>query len=292
MKKYLIVTTTAFVCFLQACKEVGPDINLHGNQNAVSDTTYVETPIAAPETKNTVVEEFTGVRCTNCPQGHAIIEQLHAQYGDRVVAIAFHPTNSLGNPYPVISTQNFENAGSDALYTYLGNQGIEPSAAVDRQLFTGLGQTYILMDKSVWGNAVAQQLATTTPVNVILSSTYNASTRQVTVVTELHYTQNVTEANDLTIALTEDSIVSAQLDGAVIDTFYVHNGVFRDFITTGSNGSDAINQTLEAGRVIRNVYQYTLDALWNPAHMNIIAFVHEDSQNSKNVYQAKKVKVE
>ena len=96
-------------CFFHSCKEVGPDINLHGNQNAILDTTYIESPVATAEVKNVVIEEFTGVRCPNCPQGHVIIANIKAANPNRIVAVSLHPVNSLGHPYS-FSTQDFENA--------------------------------------------------------------------------------------------------------------------------------------------------------------------------------------
>jgi len=84
--------------FLHSCKEVGPDINLHGNQNAVSDTTYIESPVATAETKNVVIEEFTGVRCPNCPQGHVVIANIKAANPGRVITVRLHPNNYVNKP--------------------------------------------------------------------------------------------------------------------------------------------------------------------------------------------------
>jgi hypothetical protein len=105
----------------------------------------------------------------------------------------------------------------------------------------------------------------------------------------MHYTQNVTEENKLTLLLTESNIMSAQLDGSVIDTFYSHKDVMRDFIT--DTQGDAITQTREAGRVVRKVYKKVLDAAWKPENVKVIGFVHE-YQNSKLIYQAKEVDVQ
>jgi hypothetical protein len=52
--------------------------------------------VQAPEAKHVVIEEFTGVRCPNCPQGHQIISAIKAANPEKVVAVSFHPINSLG----------------------------------------------------------------------------------------------------------------------------------------------------------------------------------------------------
>ena len=291
-KQYFFVAlTVCSLSFIYSCKEVGPDINLHGNANSVSDTTYIESPVAAPEPKNALIEEFTGVQCANCPQGHLAEASIEAAYTPgRIAGVALHPNNALGFPYP-FSAQNLINAFSTSLFTYLGDgPNGEPCAAIDRQLFTG--QTSIQTDRSYWQGFVSQELALTPQVNLLLSDIYNPSNHQVTVIAQIHYTQNVLQPNNITIALTEDSVVTAQLNGLVIDTFYVHNNVLRTILTgtTGDNVAYNANVTLVAGRVVQLVYQDSLNAQWNPQHMSIVAFVHEHS-TSQVVYQAKKIKL-
>lgn len=284
LNKYAAVAVI-FSLLLNSCKEVGPNINLHGNQNSVADTTYIETPVATPQNKIVVIEEFTGVRCPNCPQGHVIINNIKAANPGRVVSLSLHPINSLGAPYS-FSVQDFRSQKAQTLFDYLGQIGLEPAAGIDRKLFSG--QSNILLDKNAWTNYVAQQLSTTPLVNIQLTNTYDSTNSELTVVVELHYTQNVSEQNKLTMALTESNVITAQLDGSVIDTFYNHKDVMRDFITDIQG--DAISTTREAGRVVRKVYKKVLDAAWKPENMKVVAYVHE-YENSKLIYQANEADV-
>ena len=271
------MTANKFICFiisvtllfaLQNCKEIGPNIDLHSN--GVSDTTYIESPVATPQTKGVLIEYFTGVRCPNCPQGDQIVATTKTQYPGAIAAIAYHPTNSLGTAYP-FSAQDLQNATSQSIFDYLQQVGYEPAGGIDRQLFSG--QTNILLDKSLWSTYATQEIAVATPVNIVQSNTFDSSNRQLTIVVDLHYTQAVSQANYLTIALTESNIVTAQLDGSVIDTNFIHNDVLRAIITNPTG--TPITQTLQAGRVVRNVYQTVLTAPWNPANMNVVVFVNE-----------------
>lgn len=273
------------VLFFSACKEIGPEINLKDNPNSIADTTYVETPVATAETKNVLVEEFTGVRCPNCPQGHVTIANIKSAHPARVSSVSLHPINSLGVPYP-FSVQDFRSSKAQTLFDYLEQIGFEPAAAIDRIPASG---TSVLCDYNEWGAKVNSQLAISTPVNLILSKSFDTTNNELTIVAELHYTQNVAEENKLTIVLTESDIVSAQLDGSVIDTFYLHKDVMRDFVT--SIQGDAITQTREAGRVVRKVYKKIIDAAWKPENMLIIAYVHE-YLNTKKVYQTKEIEVQ
>lgn len=280
-----LVLGTAIQCTISSCEEIGPDINLGRNQNSVSDTTYVESPAATPESKIVLIEEFTGVRCPNCPQGHDIIANIKSANPNKVVSVSLHPINSLGAPYS-FSVQDFRSPKAQSLFDYLGQIGLEPAAGIDRKIFGG--ESKILLDKNKWTNYVNQELTATTPVNIMLDKSYDSTNRELTIVVELHYTSAVTEQNKVTVMLLESDIVTAQLDGTEIDTFYNHKDIMRDVIS--DTQGDLLTATLEQGRVIRKVYKKVLDALWKPENMFILAYVHE-FQNSKVVYQAKEIHV-
>ncbi len=280
-----LVLGTAMLCTISSCEEIGPDINLGRNQNSVSDTTYIESPAATPESKIVLIEEFTGVRCPNCPQGHDIIANIKSANPNKVVSVSMHPINSLGAPYS-FSVQDFRSPKAQSLFDYLGQIGLEPAAGIDRKIFGG--ESKILLDKNKWTNYVNQELTATTPVNIMLDKSYDSTNRELTIVVELHYTSAVTEQNKVTVMLLESDIVTAQLDGTEIDTFYNHKDIMRDVIS--DTQGDLLTATLEQGRVIRKVYKKVLDALWKPENMFILAYVHE-FQNSKVVYQAKEIHV-
>lgn len=285
---FLYAVIIGSVSGISSCKEVGPDINLHG-AGSVSDTTYIESPVATPAAKNVLIEEFTGVNCPNCPEGHALVASIEAQYPGKITALALHPSNTLGRAF-AFSLQDLQDVNSTSLLTYLGSPGFEPCAGVDRTLFSG--QTNILTDRSYWSGFAAQELLVTPQVNILLTDQYNITTNSVNVIAEIHYTQAVSAANNITVALTEDSITTAQLDGANIDTFYVHAGVLRTMLTsaTGDNVAYNADVTLVPGRVVRLVYQATLNALWKPQNMHVVAFVHEHS-GAQVVYQAAEIKL-
>ncbi|MDB5281555.1 MAG: hypothetical protein JWO06_630, partial [Bacteroidota bacterium] len=159
-----LVLASILTAFLPACKEIGPDINLKNNAHALADTTYVETPVAA-ETKNVVIEEFTGVQCTNCPAGHQIIEGLVSANPGKIVAVSLHPNTPLGYPISNLSVTNLIDAKSQALFISFGVSSL-PSGMIDRKQFPSEGT--IPVDKSTWQSYATTQLGQTTPVNLLL----------------------------------------------------------------------------------------------------------------------------
>lgn len=273
---------------LPACKEVGPQIDLGGNSGSVSDTTYVEFPVQAMTPKVVMMEEFTGVRCINCPEGHDIISNLKDQNPDRFVYASFH-SKFLSNPYS-FSPIDFRSTEAQEMEDYLISVGYKPAAAIDRKVFDATVLPSVLYGRQTWSNYLSQQLTQTSPVNIEIDKTYNETNRQLEVTVSIHYTQLVSVANKVTLLLTEDSLVSPQVGlNDVLDTFYVHNGVFRKFLTP--TRGDLLDAEKVPGRVFKRVYQTLVDANWSPDKMNIIAYVHEFEDNSKLIYQARKVKV-
>lgn len=287
MKKYILLTAISVgtLWMVNSCKEIGPDINLGGNKNVLSDTTYVDPVIPAAQPKNVVLEEFTGVRCTNCPQGHQIIYDLKAQYPGRVISLSCHPFTSLTAPYSY-SVQDLRTQKAQDLFAFLGNAGNLPIGSIDRKLFSG--QSALLVDKQNWSNFTTQQISLSPPVNIDLQRLYDSVSRELTVIATVVYTQPVTQDNRLTIALTESKIVTAQLDGTVHDTFYTHNDVLRDFIT-GTQG-DVLDADLVAGRTFKRIYKRTLEPKWKAENMHIAAYVHEHI-NAKQIYQGREIDV-
>lgn len=282
----LTSVTIMLIALLPSCKEVGPNIVLKPNHNAAFDTTYIESPVQVAELKNVVIEEFTGVKCTNCPKAHRMIADIKTANPNRIVAVSMHPQNSLGLPYP--GNPDLRNAKAQDLFANYFGQASQPIGTVDRKVFPG--ETKILVSYNTWTNYTNQEISLTTPVNLLLGTSYDSTTRQLTIATELHYTQNVTEENKLTIVLMEDSVIAAQDDNGTEIDFYVHKDVLRDVVT--ANYGDEVPLPHEAGRVIIKVYKITINNAWNSENMKVAAYVHEGSATSKNVYQGKEVDVE
>ena len=279
---------------INGCKEVGPQLPW-GNTSVLSDTTYVENPVATAETKNVLIEELTGVSCINCPQGHDIVKNLIASSVGRVIAVSMHSTSepaaqdeSIGS----LTTQVIGCPDVDALIGRFGEPGQRPAGAIDRQLYTDItGSPIIWTDRSNWINDAQMQMTKTTPVNLVLGSTYDATTKTITVSAEVHYTATQPDSSQaLTIFLTEDSIVTAQQNGSIIDTYYVQNYVMRKALTTATG--DQMSVPMQAGRVVRRIYVYHItNAVWKPEHMNIVAFINKISTSAPDVLQTKTLKV-
>ncbi len=271
--------------FWASCqKELGPAINF-GTQAV--DTTYE----AAPETPTPIrvlIEEFTGVTCTNCPAGHRAIKAMIDANPGRVSAIGYQPFNiAQANPASETRTDNRTQKATD-LGKSFGGVPYLPCAAINRVPDGG----DFLPARPSWTAMLANRLRESAPVNMTLTSAYDSSTRELKVTVRVAYTADVATKHRLTVALTENDIIDAQEESIagsaeiVTHPDYVHEHVFRDFLTsvTGDNVLDSI-AVKKPGRVYERRFSYKVDSKWNAANCTLTAFVHNEDNGQKNVLQ-------
>ena len=89
MKKTLLILVAAMLTTMFASAQV-------------TDTIVSMTP----SNRNVVLEEYTGVNCQYCPDGHRRANELKAAYPDRVSVINIHQGSFANNTY----TTQFGNA--------------------------------------------------------------------------------------------------------------------------------------------------------------------------------------
>ena len=177
---------------------------------------YVST---TPENKRAILEEFTGTGCPNCPGGHTMAATLLTANPETVFVIAFHPTNS-----SYTTNDPMKNSFPNAFYTIpfiSPSNRFMPSAIINRRVWGGVER---IQSTTAWTADVATIKAEPSPLNVGLTSSYDAGSKLLSVTVEVYMTADVTDALSLYTVLTEDGIIAAQSGGTAN---YVHNHVFR-----------------------------------------------------------------
>lgn len=280
-----------------SCDEVPPYIDF--TQPHVSlDTNYlIANDTLTAELRNVLIEDFTGVRCQNCPKAHEQINTLKNLHAGRIVSMAIHPkalsalTAPFKNENGLTSKQDFTTQIGAELLNNLGGTNSLPIGDVNRKMF--MGESSTLINYSKWPSYVDAELANPTPVNFDkLAISYNATTKTFTVQVKLHYTANVSDSNYLSVYLAESKMSDIQEDGSsgsVVYTLeYQHNHVLRNILTSVSG--DLLKASLQKGRVFDKTYTYTINmtdakqALWNPANVSVIAMVHKDAAKKEIIH--------
>ncbi|MFM9946919.1 MAG: Omp28 family outer membrane lipoprotein [Saprospiraceae bacterium] len=272
-KKLTLLACAAFLMF--SCEEIAPRLNPGSGGN----------PNPTDQQRHVLVEEFTGVRCVNCPAGSDAIQTLKGIYGERLIAVSIH-TGFFAPPYPE-STQDFRIPEGASLLSYLGEPLGYPTAVVNRKLFSG--ETDLQLGQSQWPGFVAEEVAIAPEVQVGITKTYNPNTRALEAKINLDVLENIDE-NDvrLSVMITEDGITDTQLTPAGKTNNYVHRHVLRGMMSPYDG--EPVAGPLEAGDELTRTFNFTLPQGWDDNHCYIVAFLHH-SGAGKAVIQAQEVKV-
>jgi hypothetical protein len=226
-----------------------------------------------PMPKNAILEEFTGIHCTYCPDGHAIAQSILDNNPGRAFVIAIHQGSFA---VPSAGEPDYRTSFGDAIAGQTGLTGY-PSGTVNRHVFTG---STTALNRGSWSASCDQVMQEISPVNIGISSEYEASSRQLTIMVELYYTSNApASSNFINVALIQDSIYGPQTGGGAGNN-YRHMHMLRHFIT-GQWGDEVT--TTSAGSLVNRTYTYTVPAAYNniPAvveNMKVVAFVAKDHQ--------------
>ena len=163
----------------------------------------------APEDKKVILEEFTGIHCVFCPQGHAIAQAIQDNNPGEVFLINIHVGSFA---VPGAGEPDFRTPFGSAIANQSGLIGY-PAGTVNRRNFPGLEQGSAgttAMSRGSWTNASNQILAAPSYVNVAVEADINVQTNELTVHVEGYYTGDSPQGtNLLNVALLQNNTKGA-----------------------------------------------------------------------------------
>ncbi len=273
MKKILLVLSLAIgaLTFTSCEKEQ----TLKANPNFIQDPDNTEPNgggttgggggtafLASTDTLNraALLEDFTGVRCGFCPDGHVKAAAAQAELGaDKFVIMAIH-TGSYAAP--ANGWANFTTPYGTAIDAQAGVAGY-PAGTINRLQASTLGvpaqRGGSAMDRGSWKTAAIAVNALEAPVNIGAKAKIDGN-NLLTVNVDLYYTQGESAVNNINVALLQDGLVSKQSGGTPRET-YVQNHVLRDLIT--GQWGEPITETTNATSKISKTFTYTVPADYN-----------------------------
>ncbi len=265
-----------------ACEEIPPIVTPVMDQG---ECPAVAASVVANQQRNVLIEEFTGVRCVNCPAGAQAIEALIAQHGNRLVAISIH-AGFFSPPYPE-SLYDFRTSAGTQILTLLGEPLGYPTAVVNRRKFPG--EFDLQLGQSQWPGFVQQELALPPKVKLAINRNFNAVTRDLTVDVSVLVQETLTDPDvRLSVAIVEDNISDYQLTPAGKQADYIHKHVLRSMLTNASG--NLLQEDLSAGSRFCKRYTATIPEAWKAGDCKIVAFVSLGGA-SKDVLQVVQAKM-
>ncbi len=235
-----------------------------------SDINFYETAL---KRQKQLIEQFTAVTCTWCPTGSRLLKQLQDNRHD-LAWVALH--GPMGSPDPYQTNQSI------AIMKALGAGGY-PMAAFNRTAIEGALTTAIAFKEEAFSQAVQmfnqmfEQTDANLPAFVNLEiaakvdKVANENNDQLVVDVKglgVKSAANFLKDYVLYVYVTEDGLVSPQIDKGQRIKNYVHNGTFRQCLTN-INGDNIT----WSGDNFDKQFTYTIPAGYKADNMHVVAFV-------------------
>jgi hypothetical protein len=281
MKKILFLITVVAVSFT-ACKKDPVDTAIKGCMDEMSQNFNPKateddgscTYLTSSETKkrNVVLEEFTGVRCQYCPDGHKRAQKLSDDNPGRVVLINVH-TGGFANPAP--GWPDFTTPFGPELDVFGGSQFSYPSGMVNRYLFPGANA--LKMGRGSWEASGKQILEMISPVNMAMTTKVENGKMIANV--ELYFTDDVPGGVLLNVAILESGVIGKQQDVGIVYNNYVHNHMLKWYMMAeGSSGANVwgiqiSDEKAKKGTRIQQKFEMELDPVWKADNITLAAYV-------------------
>lgn len=220
-----------------------------------------------PTNKNAVLEEFGGMYCVYCPDGHQVLSELEEALDDRLVTINYHT-----GPYafPIGDDPDLGNDYSDDL-EYMAYVTGYPAATINRHSFPGLEQVgmpgYTAVGRADWAEAVTGIIQEQAVVNIAATAELDITSRELEIYIEYYYTGDAANNfNRLHIGVMQNNVLAPQHGGNAGD-YYLHKYLFREYIT-GQNGQPISNT--EEGGFGSFTYNVTIPEYYRDVWMDLV----------------------
>jgi len=234
----------------------------------------------SPQNKKVVLEEFTGIKCTFCPDGHKRANELKAANKGNVFLVNIH---SGGYATPAAGEPDFRTTEGDAIDDASGLTGY-PAGSINRF------KSPRAESRANWSASANTVLAQSSPVNTYVKSFFDRKTRELTTEVEVYYTADGSANNKLTVMLTQDNILGPQTGGTTyypenfVGDQYKHNHVLRDVLTPGGAWGETISETSKGSYIYKKYVTVLPEKIKNVPltffNLNVVAFVSESDNNN------------
>ncbi len=232
-----------------------------------------------PENKKVILEEFTGIHCVFCPEGHAIAQAIQNNNPGEVFLINIHVGSFA---VPGAGEPDFRTPFGTAIANQSSLIGY-PAGTVNRHYFPGRAQnggTGTAMSRNWWTLSSTETLGQSAYMNMAVEADIDVQTNEMTVHVEAYYTGTSPEGtNKLNVALLQNNTLGPQTGGNMGNEYnHMHRLVH---MVTGQWGDDVTPTT--NGTFIDRTYTYTIPADHNGVPIKIedlelVVFMTETTQ--------------
>lgn len=211
MKKLLIAL--AAVALLAACDKK--------NTNEPTPQEEEFKVSTEPTNRIVVVEEYTGINCGYCPDGHKVVNNLMEVYPGKVFGVNIHTGTYAANTYTT-------NEG--AAYAGEASIGGYPAGCINRHVISEYSQDKnggMAMGRGYFKEAAKSIMQLPSPVNIAAKAEIEQATRTLTVKVKGYFTaEQIVTSNKLYVMILQDSVLGKQ-NGSSYNPDQVVDGQYR-----------------------------------------------------------------
>lgn len=237
-------------------------------------------PVDGTVRRRVLLEDFTGHRCNNCPAAASTAQNLQALYGEDVVVVGVHVTETFAAPLTGNSyTTDFRTPAGD-VYEDAFNIFWLPAGMVNRKVFNSSQ----LLAHTAWSSAVSEMIGQEAAFDIWFDALdHNTANNSLNATVKVAVLEPVTGAHALTVYLTEDHVIDWQYDVQSVPDPDVPDYEHRHVLRTNLNGpwGDEIIATEAApGDTLELTFNNVqLSPEWNITNCALVAYVHSTVTN-------------
>ncbi len=284
MKEKKLYTAIAFAIILGSCDYISdpiPPINENlGDASSCATPTFTT---VAP-VKKILFEDYTGHKCTNCPNAARLLHDIDTANHGHIIPLAVHVTQLYAGTGPASGAQ----AGSYSydFRTSAGNEYADvfkiaslPNGMINRLNFHETNLTH-QKGANVWTNTIANIVNQPPKVSIQIINDFNSSSKKLCTHIKTEFLTPNTGTFNLVVLLVQDSIEAWQLDLGTHNEHYIHRHVLRASITPSEWG-DAIangNIPMSYNKITKfayNIPDYISNIAVNMPQMHVVAYVYD-----------------
>ena len=240
-------------------------------QNIVNETTHKN---AATVTRKTLLENYVGIHCGNCPAATKVAEHIDSLYSNDVSVLTVH-AGYFATPNAIYITDFRTQTGDDwDNFFAISSSGV-PNAMINRQIFP----TDYIFPCWNWQAEVSNYVGQPADAKITLHKTYNSSSRLLDLNVTTTFLNALSDSYKIMVVLAENNMVTRQLDyalpvGIQLDTNYIYNHVLRQSLTGSWGVLLNTNSVMPNDSVLTSILNFSINPSFNDNNIDVIAFVY------------------
>lgn len=293
MKKYLLLLPL-FAAFYACDKVSNPVVK----KTTVSGSNFITMSNAAvSNSRKTLLEDFTGQRCPNCPDAAALIkDNLEPTYGNNLVVLSVHQ-GALAKPFGASWPNDYRTTAGEE---WGGSSGFGPfnewpTGLINRKDYNNNG---LKLTRTKWTSVMTLAQAEPFKLKLDLTTQYDPTVRALNISVKGTFKTAYTNKTNLVAVFAQDSIVGKQdVNGTEVEEYefeHMLRGVINstwgtEFTTAAVAAGDTVRWTQTGFPLPNETEKGSIGLPVNDKKVSVVVYVYDVS--TREVIQVEKVKI-